>query len=108
MPCVEFHGHSVMWEVPFQNKAMPPFHGRQSLLYTTITLDHSISSFKFHTMPFFENASNIKIVGGVFNDIKGNYTVFDRSRHETNIDSNNMYNNTVTDSYNDNSKRFSQ
>jgi len=54
-------------------------------------------------MPFIPG-TNIKVVGGKFNDIKGDLTVFDYSRHETNIDSNNMYDNKVTDSYNKNPK----
>jgi hypothetical protein len=59
-------------------------------------------------MPFFEGASNVKIYGGKFNAIEGDYTVFNHSHHETNTDSNNTYDNKVTDSYNNNSKRFSE
>jgi len=59
-------------------------------------------------MSFFAGASNIKIVGGEFNDIKGNLTVFDHSRHEVNIDSGNVYNNKIIDSFNDNSTRISE
>ena len=58
-------------------------------------------------MPFIPG-TNIKVVGGKFNDIKGDLTVFDYSRHETNIDSNNMYDNKVTDSYNKNPKIISE
>jgi len=47
--------------------------------------------------------TKIKIVGGKFNKIKGDYKVYDHSRHETNIDSHNMYYNTLTESFNTNS-----
>ena len=59
-------------------------------------------------MPFFEGASNVTIRGGKFNAIEGDYTVIKHSLHETNIDSNNTYDNKVTGSYNNNSKRFSE
>jgi len=57
-------------------------------------------------MPFIPG-TKIKLVGGEFNTIEGDYRVIDHSRHETNIDSNNMYDNKLTDSYNNNSKKFS-
>ena len=49
--------------------------------------------------------SNIRIRGGKFNKIEGDLTVIDCSRHETNIESYNMYHNKVTKSYNSNSKK---
>ncbi|KAF8816172.1 hypothetical protein BYT27DRAFT_7184994 [Phlegmacium glaucopus] len=57
-------------------------------------------------MSFFKGASNVKIIGGEFNDIKGNLTVFDRSRHETNVNNSNVYNNKLINSFNDNSIRI--
>ena len=51
---------------------------------------------------------NIKIRGGKFNSVEGDYTVIDHSRHETNIESYNMYHNKLTDSYNNNSKKFGE
>ncbi|KAF8816163.1 hypothetical protein BYT27DRAFT_7184987 [Phlegmacium glaucopus] len=59
-------------------------------------------------MSFFQGASNVKIVGGEFNDIKGNLTVFDRSRHEINVDTGNVLNNKLINSFNDNSTRISE
>jgi hypothetical protein len=52
---------------------------------------------------FFAGATNVTIVGGEFNDIKGNLTVFDQSRHHTNLGSNNWSKHEIIDSYNDNS-----
>ena len=48
------------------------------------------------------SGSNIRIKGGRFNNIKGDFTLIDRSRQETNIDSNNIYGNELTDAYNNN------
>lgn len=44
----------------------------------------------------------------VVNRINGDYTVEDYSYHETNINSNNMYGNVVTDSYNNYRKSSEQ
>ena len=52
--------------------------------------------------------SNIRIKGGKFNTIKGDYTLVDHSRQETNIDSYNMYDTEVTYSYNNNSKEIGE
>ena len=57
---------------------------------------------------FFSNSSNVTIIGGEFNDIKGNLTMFDHSRHNTTVDSYNTYNNTIRDSYNNNSRTISE
>ena len=54
-------------------------------------------------MSFSKGASNN---GGQFNHT--NHTMYDHSRYETNHDSNNLYDNIITDSFNDNSKRFSE
>ena len=54
-------------------------------------------------MSFSKGASNN---GGQFN--QSNHTMYDHSRYETNHDSNNLYDNIITDSFNDNSKRFSE
>jgi hypothetical protein len=70
-------------------------------------LDRSIPVLKLYFMPFIPG-TNIKIVGGEFNDIKGNYRLIDHSCRETNINSSNMYHNQVTDAYNNNSKKFSE
>lgn len=50
----------------------------------------------------------VKIVGGTINRVKGNYTVVDRSRHVTDIESYNTYGNTVTDCFNNISKKPSE
>ena len=50
---------------------------------------------------------NIRIRGGKFNRIEGDYTVIDHSKHETHIDSNNVLYNKVTDAYN-NSKKIGE
>jgi hypothetical protein len=52
--------------------------------------------------------SNIRIRGGKFNYIKGDYTVVDHSRHVTNIDSDNIYRTTVANSYNNNFKKIGE
>ncbi|KAF9477012.1 hypothetical protein BDN70DRAFT_922872 [Pholiota conissans] len=55
---------------------------------------------------FFKDATNVKINGGEFNVINGNYTVFDQSRHSTNVNSFNTTNNTTIGSHNDNSRQY--
>ena len=57
---------------------------------------------------FFADSSNITILGGSFNDVKGNLTVLDHSRHTTNLSSNNKYTNNVVNAHNDNSTRISE
>lgn len=57
---------------------------------------------------FFAGASNVTIVGGDFNDVKGNLTIFDYSRHTTNLNSNNTTNNNVLNSHNNNSTTISE
>jgi hypothetical protein len=57
---------------------------------------------------FFAGASNVTIVGGDFNDVKGNLTVFDHSRHTSNFHSNNTYNTKVLHSHNNNSTKISK
>ncbi|KAF8167137.1 hypothetical protein B0H34DRAFT_680413 [Crassisporium funariophilum] len=55
---------------------------------------------------FFQNAKNVKVTGGEFNIVHGNYTVFDQSRHTTNLDSYNTLNNNLLNAHNDNSKHY--
>lgn len=57
---------------------------------------------------FFQGCSNVTIYGGSFNDVKGNLTVFDNSRHNTNVGSSNKYNNNMVNAHNDNSTRISE
>ncbi|KAF8816182.1 hypothetical protein BYT27DRAFT_7185009 [Phlegmacium glaucopus] len=59
-------------------------------------------------MSFFQGASNVKIIGGEFNDVKGNLTVFDRSRHEFNVDTGNVSNNQFINSFNNKTTRTSE
>src|SRR5882757_4323069 len=56
-----------------------------------------------HFMSFFHRASNVTINGGQFG-----HTTYNHSRHETNYDSNNVYQNDIRDSYNNNSRRFGE
>ena len=54
-------------------------------------------------------AENFTINGGSFTNVEGDYTEFnEHSNRVTNIDSNNMYGNKVTGSFNNNSKTFSE
>ncbi|KAF8194098.1 hypothetical protein BJ912DRAFT_959323 [Pholiota molesta] len=57
------------------------------------------------TASFFSNATNVNISGGEFNVVKGNYNVFDQSRHTSNVGSFNTTNNTTVGSHNDNSQQ---
>jgi len=58
---------------------------------------------------FFQGASNIKISGNPsFNVVNGSQQVFDQSRHTHIKDSYNTKNKNITDSYNDNSGRYSE
>lgn len=59
-----------------------------------------------YPMTFFQGATDVKINGGEFTVVNGNYTVFDRSRHTSNVNSFNTTNNTTLGSYNDNSQRY--
>lgn len=56
---------------------------------------------------FFAGSSNITIIGGDFNDVKGNLTIFDHRRHTTNTGSNNTYTNNMHNCHNDNSTTIS-
>ena len=58
-------------------------------------------------MAFFAGASNVNIFGGSFvnNEVRGNLTVDDHSRHATNLNSHNRSTNNMTNSHNDNSRR---
>ncbi|KAF8816173.1 hypothetical protein BYT27DRAFT_7128093 [Phlegmacium glaucopus] len=73
---------------------------------TTTTKPISEPLHSIPKMSFFAGASNVKIIGGEFNDIKGNLTVFDHSRHEMNLDTSNVYNNQLINSFNDTSTRI--
>ncbi len=57
-------------------------------------------------MTFFQGATDVKINGGEFTVVNGNYTVFDQSRHTSNVNSFNTTNSTILGSYNDNSQRY--
>jgi len=57
-------------------------------------------------MAFFSGASNIKITGGEFNEVRGNYIVYDQSRHHSNVNSYNTTNHSIVDSANDNSRFY--
>ena len=61
-------------------------------------------------MAFFANASNVNIYGGSFvnNEVKGNLTVEDSSRHYSYLNSNNRSTNNMINSHNDNSRRISE
>ncbi|KAF8949723.1 hypothetical protein BDZ97DRAFT_1627062, partial [Flammula alnicola] len=56
-------------------------------------------------MAFFQGAKNVHINGGEFTQVQGNYTVFDQSRHTSNVNSFNTTNKTTVGSHNDNSSR---
>ena len=57
-------------------------------------------------MAFFSGASNVKITGGEFNEVRGNYIVYDQSRHHSNVNSFNTTNHSIVDSANDNSRVY--
>lgn len=57
-------------------------------------------------MTFFQGATDVKINGGEFTVVNGNYMVFDQSRHTSNVNSFNTTNSTILGSYNDNSQRY--
>lgn len=61
-------------------------------------------------MAFFAGASNVTILGGSFvnNEVKGNITIDDHSRHTSYLNSNNKSTNNVINSHNDNSTRISE
>ncbi|KAF8954929.1 hypothetical protein BDZ97DRAFT_1765621 [Flammula alnicola] len=56
--------------------------------------------------PFFQGAKNVIISGEPFNNVQGDYNVFDQSRHTSNVNSFNTTNNTTLESHNDNSGRY--
>ena len=54
-------------------------------------------------MTFFQGASNVNVTGGEFNEVRGNYIVYDQSRHHSNVNSFNTTNRTILNSGNNNS-----
>jgi len=57
-------------------------------------------------MSFFQGASNVRITGGEFNVVKGNYVVHNQSRHTSNVNSFNTNAITTMDSHNDHSRHY--
>jgi len=62
-----------------------------------------LKAFFIPPMSFFSGASNIKVTGGEFNEVRGNYIVYDQSRHHSNVNSLNTTTRTVLNSGNNNS-----
>ncbi|KIM38276.1 hypothetical protein M413DRAFT_37168, partial [Hebeloma cylindrosporum] len=54
-------------------------------------------------MSFFQGARNVNITGGEFNEVRGNYILYDQSRHNSNVNSFNTTNRSIVNAGNNNS-----
>jgi len=55
---------------------------------------------------FFSGATNVQIYGGEFNQVKGNMTIFDHSRHTSHINAYNTSNTMMENVSNNNSQKY--